>query len=99
MKKQLRQVPKGNTGLSKLPDDVRNKMGFMKDGGPTKKTSSKKVMIKGADVSALTKRQQDTMRKHSEHHTSKHMKSMTSMMKKGKTFSQAHKEAQKKVGS
>ena len=99
MKKQLRQVPKGNTGLSKLPDDVRNKMGFMKDGGPTKKSSSKKVMIKGADVSALTKRQQDTMKKHSKHHTSKHMKSMTAMMKKGKTFSQAHKAAQKKVGS
>ena len=99
MNKKLREVPDSNSGLKKLPSDVRNKMGYMKNGGPTKKASSKKVLIKGADVSALTKRQQDTMKKHSKHHTSKHMKSMTSMMKKGKTFSQAHKEAQKKVGS
>ncbi len=26
-----------NPGLSKLPEDVRNKMGFMKDGGMAKK--------------------------------------------------------------
>ena len=58
----------------------------------------KKVMIKGADVSALTTRQQATMKKHSVHHTGKHMKVMTTMMKKGKTFTQAHKAAQKKVG-
>ena len=58
----------------------------------------KKVMIKGADVSALTARQQTTMKKHSVHHTGKHMKAMTVMMKKGKTFTQAHKAAQKKVG-
>jgi len=70
-----------------------------KKGRPTKKTSKKKVMIKGADVSALTKRQQDVMKKHSKHHTGKHMKSMTAMMKKGKTFTQAHKAAQKKVGT
>jgi hypothetical protein len=70
-----------------------------KKGRPAKKTSKKKVMIKGADVSALTKRQQDVMKKHSKHHTGKHMKSMTAMMKKGKTFTQAHKAAQKKVGT
>tara|TARA_R100001591_G_scaffold30696_3_gene41621 strand:+ start:6158 stop:6379 length:222 start_codon:yes stop_codon:yes gene_type:complete len=58
----------------------------------------KKVMIKGADVSALTTRQQATMKKHSVHHTGKHMKAMTAMMKRGKTFTQAHKAAQKKVG-
>ena len=58
----------------------------------------KKAMIKGADVSALTTRQQATMKKHSVHHTGKHMKAMTAMMKRGKTFTQAHKAAQKKVG-
>ena len=63
-----------------------------------KKTSKKKIMVKGANVTALTKRQQDVMKKHSKHHTGKHMKSMTAMMKKGKTFTQAHKAAQKKVG-
>jgi len=47
---------------------------------------------------ALTKRQQTTMKKHSKHHTKKHMTSMTKNMKKGKTFTQAHKIAMKKVG-
>ncbi len=38
----LKEVPKDNEGLSKLPTEVRNKMGFMKDGGsPTKKISKK----------------------------------------------------------
>ena len=30
----LKKIPKGNKGLPKLPTEVRNKMGFMKDGGP-----------------------------------------------------------------
>ena len=46
----------------------------------------------------LTKRQEDTMKRHSVHHTKKHMDTMRSMMLKGKTFGQAHKEAMKKVG-
>jgi len=29
----LKEVPEDNTGLVKLPDDVRHKMGYMKDGG------------------------------------------------------------------
>jgi hypothetical protein len=31
--KDLRPVPTGNKGLGKLPTKVRNKMGFMKNGG------------------------------------------------------------------
>ena len=61
-------------------------------------TKKKKVMVKGVDISGLTKRQQVTMKKHAKHHTGKHMKSMTNMMKRGKSFTQAHKAAQKKVG-
>ena len=34
--KKLREVPEDKTGLAKLPEDVRNKMGFMKEGGATK---------------------------------------------------------------
>jgi hypothetical protein len=30
----LKEVPEENTGLSKLPEDVRHKMGYMKEGGP-----------------------------------------------------------------
>ena len=44
--KKLRPVPEGNKGLSKLPTDVRNNMGFMKSGGKT--PSSKGV--KAPDV-------------------------------------------------
>jgi len=32
----LKEVPEDNTGLSKLPTEVRNKMGYMKEGGKTK---------------------------------------------------------------
>jgi hypothetical protein len=32
----LKEVPEDNTGLSKLPTDVRNKMGYMKEGGKAK---------------------------------------------------------------
>ena len=56
------------------------------------------MKIKGIDMSSLTKRQQDTMKKHSQHHTKKHMTLMVKLMKEGKTFTQAHKAAQRKVG-
>tara|TARA_R100000654_G_scaffold16649_1_gene34949 strand:- start:513 stop:674 length:162 start_codon:yes stop_codon:yes gene_type:complete len=50
----------------------------------------------------LTKRQQDTLKKHSKHHSTKHMKEMKVAMTRDKnrlTFSQAHKLAIKKVGT
>jgi hypothetical protein len=46
----------------------------------------------------LTIRQEKTMKSHSKHHTKKHMDMMRKLMIQGKTFSQAHKSAQKKVG-
>ena len=46
----------------------------------------------------LTKRQKDTLDRHSKHHTSKHMSMMRKLMKSGKTFTEAHKAAMKKVG-
>ena len=32
----LKKAPEGNTGLKKLPEEVRNKMGFMAKGGMMK---------------------------------------------------------------
>ena len=55
------------------------------------------MKVKGVDVSSLTKRQQ-RMKKHSQHHTKKHMQYMLNSMKRGATFTQAHKRAQKSVG-
>ena len=60
--------------------------------GPMKR--AKKVLRK----KGLTKRQEETMKRHSVHHTDKHMSSMRKMMMEGKTFGQAHKETMKKVG-
>ena len=56
------------------------------------------MKIKGVDISSLNKRQQDTMKKHSEHHTKKHIQYMFNSIKRGATFTQAHKRAQKAVG-
>ena len=33
----LKEVPEDNPGLGKLPEEVRNKMGFMNEGGKVKK--------------------------------------------------------------
>ena len=47
---------------------------------------------------SLSKRQSDTMKKHSENHSAKHMAEMRKAMLNGSTFTEAHKKAQKKVG-
>lgn len=46
----------------------------------------------------LTKRQIDTLKRHSVHHTAKHMNEMKRLMKSGKTFTESHKLAMRKVG-
>ena len=56
------------------------------------------MKIKGIDMSSLTKRQQESMKKHSQHHTKKHMQYMLNSMKRGATFTKAHKNEQKNVG-
>tara|TARA_R110000803_G_scaffold76585_5_gene141275 strand:- start:180 stop:353 length:174 start_codon:yes stop_codon:yes gene_type:complete len=46
----------------------------------------------------LTDRQKAIMKKHSVHHSAKHMSSMKKAMLSGKTFEQAHTIAQKQIG-
>ena len=46
----------------------------------------------------LTLSQMRTLKKHSEHHSKKHMVAMAKMMAKGKSFTAAHKKAMKDVG-
>ena len=46
----------------------------------------------------LTSRQKTTMKKHSKHHTKKHIQFMTNSMKRGATFTKAHENAMKKIG-
>lgn len=49
-------------------------------------------------MTKLSKRQESTMKKHKKHHSVKHMALMRKLMIKGKSFTQAHKEAMKEVG-
>ena len=56
------------------------------------------MKIKGVSLAGLNKRQMNAMKRHSKHHTAKHIRSMVRAMKKGRTFTQAHKSAMKKVG-
>jgi len=49
-------------------------------------------------MTPLTKRQKDTLKKHSVHHTKKHMDFMKRLMRNGISFTEAHKRAQAKVG-
>ena len=46
----------------------------------------------------LKKRQEEAMKSHSEHHSEEHMDLMRKLMKEGKTFTEAHELAIKKVG-
>tara|TARA_R100000664_G_C2752662_1_gene139954 strand:- start:1278 stop:1451 length:174 start_codon:yes stop_codon:yes gene_type:complete len=56
------------------------------------------MKIKGVNIDSLNKRQMSAMKKHSKHHTAKHLKAMVSLMNKGSTFTESHKLAMKKVG-
>lgn len=46
----------------------------------------------------FTQQQKATLKKHSVHHSKKHMDNMKKAMDKGKTFTAAHKKA-KKIGT
>lgn len=55
-------------------------------GGTTQKTADKDLWTK------------HLMNEHKEHHTAKHMTLMRKLIKEGKSFNQAHKQAMKEVG-
>ena len=46
----------------------------------------------------LSERQNKALSKHSVHHSNKHMNMMASLMREGKTFTEAHNIAMSKVG-
>ena len=71
-----------------------------KRGRPKTKANKMKApkSVKGVSMTGLTMRQANAMKKHSKHHTAKHLKMMATAMKKGKSFGESHKMAQKKIG-
>jgi len=56
------------------------------------------VKQRRSDMKKLTIRQQAALKKHAARHTGKHMSHMKASMKKGDTFTMAHRKAMKKVG-
>jgi hypothetical protein len=62
----LKAVPAGKTGLAKLPTEVRNKMGYMKSGGLTKKQAggmTKKETKSAVKDSRIAEKAQKTYNK------------------------------------
>lgn len=59
----LKQIPEGNKGLSKLPTDVRNKMGFMKSGKRPKITKKQNKIYKEIVKDMLYSMLDDDVRK------------------------------------
>ena len=59
-------------------------------------------MVKVASIKNIVKdlkpRQKKTMNRHARHNSLKHMRSMANAMKKGATFSSAHRTAMRNVG-
>lgn len=49
-------------------------------------------------IKKLTEKQKEKLKKHSVHHSQKHMRSMRMAMMRGATFNQAHKDATANVG-
>tara|TARA_R100001443_G_scaffold17395_1_gene27885 strand:- start:624 stop:803 length:180 start_codon:yes stop_codon:yes gene_type:complete len=54
--------------------------------------------LKGISLKGLTATQKRQMSRHKVHHTKAHLRSMAAAMRAGKTFSQSHSIAMRKVG-
>ena len=54
--------------------------------------------LKGISLKGLTKGQKSQMQRHKRHHTKRHLAKMASEMRKGRTFMQSHRTAQRMVG-
>ncbi len=76
----------------------RPKKKKMMGGGMAKKKRMMYKKGKTVKKKELTQRQKNTLKKHSVHHTAKHMSMMRRLMREGSTFTAAHKKAMKEVG-
>ena len=56
------------------------------------------MKTKMINMDGLTRQQKAVMKRHSVHHTPAHMKYMVILMRKGKSFTEAHKITMKTVG-
>lgn len=63
-----------------------------------KKLAEHNKSVGRSSTKKLTKAQENKLKEHSNHHSKKHINMMKKEMLEGKTFTQAHNKAQKKVG-
>ena len=66
MNKKLKPVPMSNKGLSKLPTKVRNKMGFLRKGGPVNGSPSvtrRKMGFKSKSANTISDKDVALMKK------------------------------------
>lgn len=61
-------------------------------------TASKTKKVKNVSMRGLNARQINTMVKHSEHHSKKHIEFMVNAINNGASFSESHKMAMNEVG-
>ncbi len=54
--------------------------------------------LTGINLNGLSARQRQQMRSHMVHHTKRHLSKMATEMRKGKTFAQSHRIAQRIIG-
>ena len=54
--------------------------------------------IKRKDNGSTNKKQKETLKAHSVHHTKRHMNYMVRKMREGMSFARAHRMAQEKIG-
>jgi len=73
-------------------DGTKMKKILVKEKKKPKKKQSQIFEIKKKMTNA------DRFKEHQKHHSKKHIKMMKDLIKKGKTFNQAHKEVMKKIG-
>jgi hypothetical protein len=52
-KKDLKPIPEGNKGLAKLPQPVREKIGFLKKGGVVKMKNGGSIQVSGKNFSGV----------------------------------------------
>ena len=65
-KKDLKAIPEGNKGLPKLPTKVRNKIGFLKEGGPVgriPKSARRKMGFKSKSANTISDKDVALMKK------------------------------------
>ena len=63
MAKNLKPIPEGNKGLGKLPQDVRNTMGFLKKGSKVSKSKVKAKVKSKPKSKRVVKKRKTTKRK------------------------------------